>query len=412
MGLSTPAVPISHAVESTTAAGITHTIRKVIVNEDLRLTYEVWEPSRVAVGWTIVVLAGAAHWSAIWQWLARFLAPLGLRVIAPNVRAHGQGATLSWWRLPVGAATPQHYVGDVRLILVDARQVYGFAEGDFLLAGHSLGGLEAQLYALRWRVSALVLIASPALQQWFWMFLGAAPRLIRLMGWRGFFQSFFGRQAGADGMFRDRAHPTDDRRARATLLDATSSSEDTDALLAHLIPETARVFATFLSLALWTTLRRRYPRVRAHTRTRAALCFRDDFYFPQTLMTTTARIVRTTGIQGNDHEGLIVLDGPHDAFADQQYQDAFHRAVLALVQTAYAATHPEHPEHLEHPWSPDRPAASAPAMMEMMDGTSTATPAAVANAMTAATAPHPMVATSATRSASASVLAADPEGRK
>jgi len=407
MKLATPPIPISRVVESTTDAGVTHSIREIVASEDLRLSYEIWEPAATRSWWTIVLLAGAAHWSAIWQWLARFLAPLGLRVIAPNVRAHGQGTALSWWRLPVGTATPQQYVADVRIILLDAGQVYGFGEGDFLLAGHSLGGLEAQLYALRWRVSALVLIASPALQQWFWMFLGAMPRLIRLMGWRGFTQSFFGRQAGADGMFRDRAHPEDARWARVTLLEATTSAEDTDALVRHLIPETARVFALFLSLAVWTTLLGRYRRLRAHTLVRGAICFRRDFYFPQSLMATTTRIVRTKGIQGNDHAGLIVLDGPHDAFADQQYQEPFHQAFLALVQTAYATVHPE---RAEHPGSLDRLVVSAPAMTEMTDGTATVAPAAVANAMTADMAPNPVLASVAPRSVSASVFADATEG--
>ena len=105
----------------------------------------------------LILVHGANHAAAIYAQWGQYLASVGITVYAIDLRGHGRST------MPRGETVNKahlwQYADDIHTLVQQER----LTEGQFILAGHSLGGAVVQLYARTHPVAGLVILASTAL---------------------------------------------------------------------------------------------------------------------------------------------------------------------------------------------------------------------------------------------------------
>ena len=137
-----------------------------------RIVWDVYRPAATFVGtrspFPVVLVHGANHSAAIYAQWGQYLATLGITVYAIDLRGHGRST------MPPGEAVSKahlwQYVEDIATLV----QTEDLTNGQFILAGHSLGGAVVQLYALTQPVAGLIIVASTALPRFLSGFLTVA----------------------------------------------------------------------------------------------------------------------------------------------------------------------------------------------------------------------------------------------
>ncbi len=108
----------------------------------------------------LLLVHGAAHTRRIFDVLALDLAARGLTVITLDLRGHGESPMPD--NVSVRTARAADYVADVRTVVTGLAEL---RDGAFVLLGHSMGGIIAQLYARRFSVAGVIVLASVAPQR-------------------------------------------------------------------------------------------------------------------------------------------------------------------------------------------------------------------------------------------------------
>ena len=107
---------------------------------------------------TLLMLSGAGHSAIGFDLLARWLARLGVRCAAINLRGKGLGADRSSWSRSIDAATTLNAVADTLRVL-DHRSATGLLPPTrYLALRHRCGGIFARYVAHQRAVAALIMI--------------------------------------------------------------------------------------------------------------------------------------------------------------------------------------------------------------------------------------------------------------
>jgi alpha-beta hydrolase superfamily lysophospholipase len=124
----------------------------------------------------LVLVHGAAHTRLIFESWAMFLAARGITVITLDLRGHGQSS------MPTGQSV-RHvrsagYLADLRTLITGLDELRA---GQFVLLGHSMGGILVQLYARAFPVAGLIVLAAVAPHHALRAMLGLTCRFPRPM---------------------------------------------------------------------------------------------------------------------------------------------------------------------------------------------------------------------------------------
>jgi alpha-beta hydrolase superfamily lysophospholipase len=119
----------------------------------LRLFWRTWYPDAAGGGGRVLIAHGYAEHGGRYRHVAERLTEVGLAVVVPDHRGHGRSEGR-----PVSVERFDHYVDDLHSVAQAAVEADG--EAPTVLIGHSLGGLIATLYALRFQEELAGLVLS------------------------------------------------------------------------------------------------------------------------------------------------------------------------------------------------------------------------------------------------------------
>lgn len=131
--------------------------RQVSGTGGLRLFWRTWYPDREGRGARALIAHGYGEHGGRYRHVGERLTRAGLTVVVPDHRGHGRSEGR-----PVSVARFEHYVDDLHIVAGSAVEEDG--EAPTVLIGHSLGGLIAVLYALRFQAElAGLVLSAPAI---------------------------------------------------------------------------------------------------------------------------------------------------------------------------------------------------------------------------------------------------------
>ncbi len=123
----------------------------------LRLFWRTWYPDAAVAGGRVLIAHGYGEHGGRYRHVAERLSEAGLMVVVPDHRGHGRSEGR-----PVSVERFEHYVDDLHSVAEAAGEADG--EAPTVLIGHSLGGLIAVLYALRFQEElAGLVLSAPAI---------------------------------------------------------------------------------------------------------------------------------------------------------------------------------------------------------------------------------------------------------
>jgi acylglycerol lipase len=135
---------------------MSHTTEKITAADGLELFINTWKAAETKA--VVVIAHGLAEHSGRYAHVAENLNAVGYSVVAPDHRGHGQSG-----------GEPRTYVTDMDTYVDDLKLVWDWAVAQYaglpvFLLGHSMGGLIAVRFALRYQAEMRGLVVSaPAL---------------------------------------------------------------------------------------------------------------------------------------------------------------------------------------------------------------------------------------------------------
>ena len=235
----------------------------------------------------LILVHGASHSAAIYQYWGCYLADLGITVYAVDLRGHGHSSLPPGQ--PMRRVSLTDYVADVRQVV----QALGLTEGQSVLAGHSLGGGVAQLYARRYPIAGLSILASTTLHRFL---AGTFP-----LAWHAPLVYAQAMLHGPRALFNSSA------KVRALLLDSDASEVEVEMVYAQMGDETSGTLAASLQYLVQGVQPLRTAQVQVVGAGR-------DSCFSRRSVERCARDYAT--------EAQFVEEAPHDLMVGRRWQEA------------------------------------------------------------------------------------------